>query len=87
MANRHGGEWAAAETADAVCCEGDRQKGALAKRKMQYITCLMCPQVAARRFSMPAAVIERVNATGFTLAAVELCHRSIISPWGIFLMG
>lgn len=53
---------------------------------MSYITCLVCLQVAVR-FPVPAAAMERVNAKSITLAAVELCHLSVMSLWGIFLTG
>lgn len=48
---------------------------------------MISSHVAARVFSVPAAVIERVNAKNITLAAVELCHCGVISPWGVFLTG
>lgn len=54
---------------------------------MSYITCLVCLQVAVRRFPVPAAAMERVNAKSIMLAAVELCHLSVMSLWGIFLTG
>lgn len=83
MASRHDEEWAAAKTADAVCCGRDTGRRVLGKRKILYVTCLICLPVAVRVFSVPAAVVERVNAKRTTLTAVELCH-CIIYPWGFF---
>lgn len=55
---------------------------------IHYTLGIMCIlQVGARIFSVPAAVIARVNAKSIALAAVGLCHHGVISPWGILLTG